>query len=110
MELHENMIAPVYKQSHSNLQFKPCSSSHANGDSEPPYNAEGDYHYDSFSRAVVSTTYVYAETQMNSTNTQRMRCLISDYQPIEYVSTQWLGNQLSLPIEYVSTVGMLVLQ
>ena len=29
---------------------------------------------------------------------------------IEYVSTQWLGNQLSLPIEYVSTVGMLVLQ
>ena len=29
---------------------------------------------------------------------------------IEYVSTQWLGNQLSLPIEYVSTVDMLVLQ
>ena len=29
---------------------------------------------------------------------------------IEYVSTQWLGNQLSLPIEYVSTVDKSVLQ
>ena len=55
MELHENTIAPVYKQSHSNLQFEPCSCSHANGDSEPPYNVEGDYHYNSFGRPVVST-------------------------------------------------------
>ena len=34
-------------------------------------------------------------------------CLIGS---IEYVSTQWLGNQLSLPIEYVSTVDKSVLQ
>jgi hypothetical protein len=52
MELHENMIAPIYKQSHSNLQFEPCSSSHADRNSE---HVEGDYHYDSFGAPVVST-------------------------------------------------------
>ena len=43
-------------------------------------------------------------------NNERHAMHLTDIISIEYVSTQWLGNQLSLPIEYVSTVGMLVLQ